>query len=104
MVDPLGNEEILGSVFPSVGHLSAVNDVMQAWLNLVVVVIEGFVLLGTGLDFVSTLLAESTLTMIAREVGVDWCRLSDILFLWLVLGSGGNCCSSVVTWSSLWCW
>ena len=104
LLDPLGNEEVFVSVFPSVGHPFAVNDVIQAGLNLVVEIIESFVLLGAGLDILSKLLAEGVLSTIVWEVGLDWCRISNIPFLWSVLGSGSNCCSGVVTWSTLWCW
>ena len=81
LVDPLGNEEVFVSIFPSIGHLSAINNVIQARLNLVVEIIEGFALLDAGLDIVSKLLAEGALSTVAWEVGVDWCRFSNISFL-----------------------
>ena len=101
LVDLLGKEEIFVSVFPSVGHSSAVNDVIQAWLNYIVEVIEYFAILGTGLDIVSKLLAEGALTTVVWEVGVDQCRFSDIPFRWSFLRSGAKCGTGVVTWSGL---
>ena len=73
-------------------------------MNSVVDIIEGYALLVASLNVVTKLLAEGTLSMVVWEVGVDWCRFSNIPFLWSVLGSGGDCCSSVVTWSGLECW
>ena len=104
MVDPLGNEEVIVSVFPSIWHSSAINDVIQARLDLVVDIIKGFALLGASSNDMNKRLAEGTLLAIVSEVGVDWCRLGNIPFLCLVLESGGNGCSSVVAWSGLWCW
>ena len=98
----MGNEEIFVPVFTSVGNLSAVDDVIQGLLNSVVELIETFVLLGTGLDVLSKLLAASVLSTIVWEVVVDWCRFSNILFRWSFLGSGANYCSRVVTGSGLW--
>ena len=92
------------AVFPCIGHSSAVRDIFQAGLNAVVEIIEGFTLLGATMNVVTKLLAEGTLVTVVWEVGLDWCRLSNILFLWSVLGFGGDCCSSAVTWSGLWCW
>ena len=77
---------------------------MQVGLNSVVEIIESFALLGARLDMVSKLLGKSALTTVVREVGVDWCGFGDIPFLWLVLVSGGNGCSSVVAWSDLCLW
>ena len=53
-------------------------------------------LLDASLDIVYKLLAEGALSRIVCQVGVDWCRFSDIPFPWLFLGSGGDYCSSVV--------
>ena len=102
MVNPLGNEEVFTSVLSCIGYLSAVNDIIQAQLNTVVEIIEGFQLLDTGLDIVTKPFAEGALAMVVWEFGVDWCRFSNILSRWSVLGSVGNCHSGVVTWSGLW--
>ena len=104
LVDPLGNKGIFSSVFPSIGHWSAVNKVVQAWLNLDIELVEGFALLNTCLNVVTKLLAAGALSTVVWEIGVDWCRFSNISFRWLFLGSGGNYCSGVVTWPSLWYW
>ena len=48
LVNPLGNDEIFAPVFPSIGHSSTVNDVIQGWLNSVVEIIEGFTLVGSS--------------------------------------------------------
>ena len=104
MVDPSGNEEIFLSIFLSIGHLSALKDIIQPGLNLVVEIIEGFALLCATWNVVTKVLAGGTLAMVVWEVGVDWYRLSNILFLWSVLGSGCDCCSCAVTWSGLCCW
>ena len=103
MVDPFCDEEIFVFVFLSVGHSSALNDVIQSYFNSVVEVIEGFVLLGPGLDIVSKLLAEGALATVVWKVVIDLCRFGDITFPWSVLGSGVNCFRSVFAWPSLWC-
>ena len=59
------------SVFRSVRHASAVNDVIQARLHLVVEIIESFALLGACLDVMCKLLAEGVLVTVVWEVGVD---------------------------------
>ena len=64
LVDPLRNEEVFVSVFLSIGHSSAINDVIQARLNPVVEIIEGFALLGVSLNIVGKLLAEGALLMV----------------------------------------
>ena len=64
LVDPWGNEKVFVSIFPSIGHSSAINDVVQARLNLVVEIIEGFALLGTSLNVVTKLFAEGALKTI----------------------------------------
>ena len=69
--DPLGNEEILVTVFPSVGHSSTVNNIIQAGLNSVAEIIESFSLLGLALDVKSKLLTEGALATVVWEVGVD---------------------------------
>ena len=80
LVNPLGNEEVLVSIFHSVGYSSAVNDVVQAGLNSVVEIIESLALLDTSLNVVTIVLAEGVLSTIVWEVGVDWCRFSNITF------------------------
>ena len=95
-VNPLSKEEIFVSIFPSVAQTSIANDVILAWLNLVLEVIKGFLFLGAGLDSMYKLLAEGALPTFVWEVGLDWCRIGNITFLWSLLGSGGNCCSSAV--------
>ena len=49
-------------------------------------------------------LVEGILAMVAGELDVDLSRFANITFVWSVLVSGGNCCSSVFARSSLWCW
>ena len=104
LVDPLGKEEVIVCVFQSVGHSSAVNDVLQAQLNSMVEIFASFTLLSAGMDVVYKFLAEGALSPIVREVGVAWCKFSNIPFLWSVLGSSGNARSNVVAWSGLQCW
>ena len=104
LVDPLSNEEIFVSVFPSVRHLSPINDIIEAWLDSVIEIMEGFELLDVGLEIMSKVLAEGAPATFVWEVGVDLYSFDDIPFLWLALECGGNCCSSVVAWSGLWCW
>ena len=62
LVDPLSNKDVFISVFPSIGHLSAVNDFIQHWLIPVVEIIKCFALLGAGLDGITTRLAENSLS------------------------------------------
>ena len=64
LVDAFGNEEILDSIFPSVGHLSAINNVIQAALNSVVEILKSFALLGAGWDVVCKFLAEGALATV----------------------------------------
>ena len=71
LVDPLGNEEVFISIFPSIGHSSTVNDVIQAGWNSVVEIIGSFVLLGASLNVMTKLLAEGALATIVWEIGVD---------------------------------
>ena len=99
LVDPLCNEEVFVSVFPSIGHSSTINNVIQAMLKLVVEIIEGLAFLGAGLNVATRFLTEGALSTVVWKVGVDGCRFSDIPLLWSVLGSGGNYCSSIVAWS-----
>ena len=61
LVDPLGNEKVFNFIFPSIGHTSAVEDVIQAGSNWVVEIIKSFALLGAGLNFMTTLLTEGAL-------------------------------------------
>ena len=65
LVYPLSNEEVFISVFLSIGHSSAVNNIIQPGLNSVVEIIESFALLGAGLNVVTKFLAEGALSMIA---------------------------------------
>ena len=101
LIDPLGTEEVFVSIFLSIGHLSAINDIIQGRLNSVVDIIESFALLVAGLDIVTKLVAEVALATVVCQVAVDCCRFSDLPFLWSMLGSGSNCCSSVVAWFRL---
>ena len=78
LVDPLDKEKVFVSVFPSIVHSFGVNDVIQAGLNSVVDIIEGYALLVASLNVVTKLLAEGTLSMVVWEVDVDWCRFSNI--------------------------
>ena len=80
LVDPLGKREVFIAVFPSIEHSSAVNDVVQAGLNSLLVIIEGFTLLDIGLHVVTKLLTEGALTMVLWESSVDWCRFNSIPF------------------------
>ena len=100
-VDLLGNEKVFLSLFPSIGQSSAINNVIQARLNPIVEIIKGFALLDASLNIMTKLFTKGALPTIVWQVGVHWCRFGNIPFLWLVSGSGGNCCSSVVAWSSL---
>ena len=104
LVDPWPNKEVFISVLPSVRHLSTVKNDIQTWLNMIVKIIEGFTLLGTGLYIVAKLLEEDAVATVLVEVGVDSCRISRILFRCWVLRSGSTSGSGVVTWSSLLCW
>ena len=104
MVDPLDKEEVFIFIFPSIGDWSAVNDVIQGGLNLVVEIMEGFALLDACLNVVAKPLAEGAWMTIVMEVGVDWRRFSDLRFRWSFLVSGDDSCSAVVTWSGLRCW
>ena len=97
LVDSIGNEEIFVYIFPSIGHPSAVNNVIQAGLNSIIEIIEDFALLGASLNIVIRLLPEGALLTVVWEVGIDWCWFRDIQFCWSFLESGGDCCSSVVT-------
>ena len=99
VVDPFGDKKDIGSIFPSIGHSSAVNNVIQAGLILVVKIIDGFGLLGAFLKVVYKLFVEAALSTVAWEVSVDWCQFRNIPFCWLVLESGSGCCSSAVAWS-----
>ena len=71
LIDPLCNEKVFISIFPSIRHSSAVTDVIQAGFNLVVEIIESFALRGASLNVVTKLLAEGALSMVLWEVGVD---------------------------------
>ena len=77
-VDLSGNEEVFISIFSWIGHLSAVNDVIQDGLNSVLEIIEGFTLLGTRLNVVTKLLAEGALSTVVQEVGINWHRFSHV--------------------------
>ena len=100
-VDPFSNVEVFISVVPSSAHSSPIKDVIQARLNPVVEIMEGFEFLGAGLNVVSKFLAEGALPTVVWKVSIDGCSFSDIPFLWSVYGSGGNRASSVVAWSGL---
>ena len=71
LVDLLGNEKVFISIFLSIVHSSAVNNVIQAGLNSVVDIIESFALLGVGLNVTTKLLVEGVLSTIVWEVKVD---------------------------------
>ena len=85
LVNVWGKEEVFASVFLYIGHLSTVNDVIQAWFNVVVEIIIQFVLLDQGLNVMFKLLAEVALAMFMRKVDMDWSRSSSMPFHWLVL-------------------
>ena len=97
----MGTEDVFIFIFPSIGHSSTVNDVIQGGFNWVVEIIEAFILLGACLNVVTKLLAEGVLSTVVWEVGVNLCRLSNIPFHWSFLETDNNCYSSVVTWSDL---
>ena len=71
LINLLGNKKVFVSVFPSIRHLSAINDVMQARLNAVVEIIVYFLLLGACLNIVTKIPAEGTLTTIIEKFGID---------------------------------
>ena len=102
-MDLLGKKEVFVSVFSYIGHLSTINDRIQAGLNSVVEIIGSFAFLEAGLDVMCKLLTEGALARLVWEVGVDGCKFGNIPFLWSVLVSGSNCCRTVVPWSGLWC-
>ena len=85
LVDSLGNEEVFVSVFLSIGHTSAVNDLSQGVLNPVVEIIVRFSHLDTGLDVVAKLVVKGALVTIVWEGSIDWCRHGSIPFLWSLL-------------------
>ena len=95
-VDPLGNQKVFISIFPSSGDLSTVDDIIQDGLNSVAEIIKSFALLGASLHIMTKHLAEGALATVVWEDGVNWCRFGYIPLLWSVLGSGGDCCSCVV--------
>ena len=97
MVDPLGDEEVFIAISPAIGHSFTVNDVVQPRLNWVVQIMEVVILLDTCSDIVTKPYAKVALVTVVSEIGCNWCRLSNISFLWSILESGDNCCSSVVT-------
>ena len=66
--------------------------------------VESFEVLAAGLKVVSKLPAEHGLVIVECEVAIDQSRCGYIQLLWLVLESGGNCCSSEGAWSGSWCW
>ena len=81
LINLLRNKEVLISINSSIRHLFAINDVVQAMLNLFVEIIEGFILLGAGLNIMTKLLTEGALATVVWEVGVNWCRFSNIPFI-----------------------
>ena len=46
-----------------------------------IAIIESFALLDSGLDVLTKLLAERALVIVAWQVGINCCRLGDILFV-----------------------
>ena len=64
MVDPLGNEDVFMAVFPSIGHSSTLNDVVQAWLNSLLEIMDSIKLLDAGVNVVTTLFTAGALMIV----------------------------------------
>ena len=103
LVDPVHSALIFVYVFPSVGYLSTIKNVIRAGWNVIIVIIAGFALLVACLNVVIKLLAEGALSTVVWWVGVHWCRFGNISLLCSLAESTGNYCSSVVACSWLLC-
>ena len=60
----LGNEEVFLSIFSTVRHTFACNDVVQGRLNAIVVIIKTVVVLDTGLNVVTKPIAEGAVATV----------------------------------------